>query len=418
MKKQYVRSERAHYMCPNMHFGIAFQPSGVYNQDKLRAVLDRLAAAHPFLQCLIAQEENGALYYAPQNRSTIALTVRSEMDDLWADYRAIGKTEWNVFRNGMLKVYVYPAADGTFRVLFVAHHLLCDGRGLLRLVCEFADDYGEGKVPAYVEEELITSIADLPPKSDLSGISKWLVRWANKKWQKENHRVSYEDYAVFAEKFAAENPFDFRNCTVNVDKMTEIRAWCRKQHVSVNDYLMTVLYEAANTEKIVIGADIRPDVSCYHPGAMGNYSSAIGIVCPKKLGTLAERAQKVRDIVAKSVKQNKVRLLVLACYLNMNPDLLDAVAIATLGGFSSDAAKFVGTAMFGFAARHGVSMTNLGQVKNPNIQSAMFIPPLSPSAKEVLGVLTMNGQMNITAGFYTDLVPATEMQAQLDAFVR
>jgi hypothetical protein len=48
----------------------------------------------------------------------------------------------------------------------------------------------------------------------------------------------------------------------------------------------------------------------------------------------------------------------------------------------------------------------------------MFIPPLSPSAKEVLGVLTMNGQMNITAGFYTDLVPATEMQAQLDAFVR
>ncbi len=418
MKKQYVLSERAHYMCPNMHFGIAFQPVASYDPDKLRAVLDRLAAAHPFLQCLMAKEENGALYYAPQGHSTIALTVRGEHDDLWVDYRAIGMTEWNVFQNGMLKVYAYPAADGTFRLLFAAHHLLCDGRGLLRLVSEFADDYGEGKAPAYVEEQLITSIADLPPKSDLGGISRWLVRWANRRWQKENHRVSYEDYAAFAEKFAAENSFDFRNRTVDEEQMTEIRAWCRKQHVSVNDYLMAVLYEAANTDKIVIGADVRPDVACYRPGAMGNYSSAIGIVCPKKSGTLAERAQKVRDIVAKNVKQNKTRLLILACYLNMNPDLLDAAAIATLGGFPSKAAKFVGTVMFGFAARHGVSMTNLGQVKNPNIRSAMFIPPLAPSAKEVLGVLTMNGQMNITAGYYTDLVPDTEMQAQLDAFIR
>jgi hypothetical protein len=214
MNKQYVLSERAHYMCPNMHFGIAFQPTTRYNEEKVWGVLEQLAGAHPFLQCLMMQDEKSALYYAPQGKSTIALTVRSEGDDLWMDYRAIGMTDWNVFQNGMLKVYVYPAKDQTFRVLFVAHHLLCDGRALLQLVCEFADCYGEGRSPAYVEEQLITSISDLPPKSDLSGISKWLVSWANRKWQKESHRVTYEAYAAFAEQFASKNPFAFQNCTI------------------------------------------------------------------------------------------------------------------------------------------------------------------------------------------------------------
>lgn len=86
-------------------------------------------------------------------------------------------------------------------------------------------------------------------------------------------------------------------------------------------------------------------------------------------------------------------MLVLACYFEMTPTLLDAAAISALGGFESKAAKFVGSSMFGFGQPKSYSITNLGKVDNTNIKSLMFIPPASPAAKLTLGVVTLNGTM-------------------------
>ena len=41
-------------------------------------------------------------------------------------------------------------------------------------------------------------------------------------------------------------------------------------------------------------------------------------------------------------------MLVLACYFEMSPTLLDAAVISALGGFDSKAGRFVGGGMFGF----------------------------------------------------------------------
>ncbi len=417
MKKQYILSERAHFMCPNMHFGIVFEVAAIYKQEKVEYVLRHLVATHPFLNCMIAQEDNGSLYYENKGYSTIALSIGGKESDVWADYRAIGGKEWDVFHNGLLKVSIYPKEDSSFQILFVSHHLLCDGRALLQLVLEFADCYVEDKIPAYAEECLITSIADLPPKSDLSGISKMLVRRANREWSKEKHSVTYEEYSLFVEQFAKENPCGHLQCSIEEEKLATIRELCHNNGISVNDYLLAALYMVAKTQKIVIGADVRKDIACYQSGALGNYSSAIGIVCKDKNTEIIPKARAIHKIIEKYSKDKKKWLLVLACYLNMDADLLDAVAIATLGNFKSKAAKFVGSAMFGFASRNGVSMTNLGAIENRNVLSAMFIPPLSPSAKEVFGVLTVNGKMEIVGGFYKQFVSDEEMQMQLKSLM-
>ena len=417
MKKQYILSERAHFMCPNMHFGIAFEVAAVYKQEKVQSVLRCLADAHPFLKCMIAQEENGSLYYDDKGHSTIMLSVCEKESDLWADYRAIGEKEWDVFHNGLLKVFIYPKEDSSFRILFVSHHLLCDGRALMQLVLEFADCYVEDRIPAYAEERLIVSVADLPSKSDLSGISKMLVKRANREWSKENHKVTYEEYSSFVEQFAKENPCGYLQCSMEKENLTMIQELCHNNKISINDYLLAKLYTAAKTQKIVIGADVRKDISCYQSGALGNYSSAIGIVCKDKNTETIPKAKVIHKMIEKYAKDKKKWLLVLACYLNMDADLLDAVAISTLGDFKSEAAKFVGSAMFGFASKNGVSMTNLGSIDNQNLLSAMFIPPLSPSAKEVFGVLTVNGKMEIVGGFYKESISDEEMQMQLKSLV-
>lgn len=100
-----------------------------------------------------------------------------------------------------MKILVYPEDKEEFQILFVAHHLLCDGRALLQLVVEFSDCYIENKIPMYVKEQLISSMSDLPEKSKLSGISKVLVKRVNRLWRKEKQMVSYTEYEMFAKQF-------------------------------------------------------------------------------------------------------------------------------------------------------------------------------------------------------------------------
>ena len=95
-------------------------------------------------------------------------------------------------------------------------------------------------------------------------------------------------------------------------------------------------------------------------------------------------------------------MLILSCYLTMDQTLIDAAAIAALGNFESKAAKFVGSNMFGFSKRDGYSITNLGAIDNPHIKEAVFLPPASPATRKTIGVLTVNGRMQLCSCTYTN----------------
>ena len=418
MERQYIRSERAHFMCPNMHFGIVVRIAAEYKLENVQRTLKRIAAAHPVLNCMIAQDKNNELYYGYKGESTISLMVCEGKHEFWEDYYRIGKEEWNVFEKGLLKVFVYPENREEFQILFIAHHLLCDGRALLQLAVEFSDWYIENKNPMYVKEQLISSISDLPEKSSLSGISKVLVKRVNHLWRKEKQAVSYTEYEAFVKQFVKKNPFGYVRNSMPENRLLEIKELCHDRSVSVNDYLLAVLFQVTNTNKIVIGVDARRDIACYRSGAIANYSSAVGITYKNKNSEITQRVMEIHQLIEKYRNDKKKWLLVLACYLDMDANLIDAAAIATLGEFKSKVAQFVGSSMFGFSDGNGVSMTNLGSINNKNILSAVFIPPLSPSAKEVIGVLTTNGKMEIVGSFYREKISEEEVQRHLKFLVK
>ncbi len=391
MEKQYVRSERAHFMCPNMHFGIKMELSCNFDESKLYDTVRKIAEARPFLRCVIASQDGmDTLYYKDTGVSQSEIVVSPDEDSLWEDYRKISETDWSVFEKGMLKLYVYPKEKG-MTLLFIAHHLLTDGRGLLELVQTFADVYTTGISPEPAEERLIESIEDLPKKSALSGISRFLVKYANKQWKKENHAVSYEQYCVFAKEYGKTHPVEFKTYEIEREELRSIIQKCRGDGVSVNDWLMVEMYLRTGAEKIIIAADIRNRFANYNPGSLGNYSTAMGIVFKAKSTDVMEAAKAVRKCVQKHMNNTRALMLVLACYFEMNPTLLDAAAISALGGFNSRAARFVGEGMFGMSSPKSHSITNLGKVENEKIGSLLFIPPASPAAKFTLGVVTLNG---------------------------
>lgn len=62
--KNYVYTERAHLMCPAMHFGIMAKIERDYDEGRLRRSIGTLQKAHPFLQSFIAEEpDTGRFYY-------------------------------------------------------------------------------------------------------------------------------------------------------------------------------------------------------------------------------------------------------------------------------------------------------------------------------------------------------------------
>ncbi len=392
--RQYLLTERAHYMCPQMHFGILARIPARYDAEKLAGTLRALQRAHPFLRSLIAEEaESGRLYYRQQAALTVPVAERTG-EDWRRDYAALGAQGWDLRRESLLRVLVYPA-QGSFSALFAAHHLLCDGRGLLQLVTEFARHYVRGKEPAFAPERLIASIADLPAGSDLPFVSRALVGDANRRWDREGRRVSYEEYLAFEKEFVRENPVRFQTETVEGKQLAAVLGMCRQQGVSVNDWLIARMLREERAQKLVIAADIRDRLGCFRPGAMGNYSTAFSVVIRRKETELFALARQAAAEVAAIRSRPRREMLVLACYLRMRPELLDAAAISALGGFESASAAFVGGRMFGYAARDGLCVTNLGRIESDCVTEAAFIPPASPANRKTRGVLTVNGRMKI-----------------------
>lgn len=393
--RKYLYTERAHYMCPNMHFGIMAEIGAEFDANGIIKGINALKSAHPLMRSLIAEEKGSSkIYYEEHPELEIPVTIK-EADENWqTDYEAVSLAGWNVQKEALLKVFANPSEGGT-RVLFITHHLLCDGRGLLQLVQEFADYYANGVEPHPVIERLMESPDDLPSGSDLRFISKLLIKDTNRKWRREAHKVSYDEYLKFEREFDPKQDIKREIKKVDGEELDIFLGLCRKNGISVNDYLVAKMMIDEGTDKVVIASDIRKRIKHYNNGALGNYATAFGVVVKKKSSEIVELSKAVNHEVRNIMNKPDKEMLVLSCYFNMDPELLDAVAISTLGSFASKAGRFVGGRIFGYARRDGHCITNLGRAESDVIREAVFIPPASPANRMAWGVLTINKKMRI-----------------------
>ena len=393
--RKYLYTERAHYMCPNMHFGIMAEIGTEFDADGIFRSIDVLRSAHPLMRSLIAEEQGGSgIYYEEHPELEIPVTLREANEDWQTDYDSVSSAGWNVQKEALLKVFAYPSGSGT-RVLFITHHLLCDGRGLLQLVKEFADHYSNGAIPRSVDEKLIESLDDLPGGSDLRFISRMLIKDSNAKWRKEGHKVSYDEYLRFERDHDSKQVIKREIKNVDGEELDALLGLCRENGVSLNDYLIARMMTDEGTDKVIIASDIRNKIRNYKNGALGNYATAFGVVVKKRSPEIMELARSVDHEVRSIMSKPDREMLVLSCYFNMDPELLDAVAISTLGSFDSKAGRFVGSRMFGFEKRDGHCITNLGRAESSVIREGVFIPPASPANRKAWGVLTINDKMRI-----------------------
>ena len=398
---EYLFTERAHLMCPNMCFGIAMCIDKKFSESRIADTVKKLSLAHPFIRALLSHEEKeNRFFYDIREASQAEINIFSvdapgiDAPEIMDEYKRITARDFDLYKEGMLKISAWPSGEKTV-VLMVFHHLLTDGRGALGLSKEFADFYALEKEPAYAKEKLISSAAEFPVNSGLPIFSKMLINRANRQWRKENRRLTFEEYHRFADEFLKTDKVKHELSMVGKSEMSEIAVRCKEEGVTVNDYLLAKLFTEERTKRIVIAADIRGSLKCYNPGAMGNYSTAFSVERKGSDDDLFTVAKKVHKTVRKISARSSSLYLVLQCYAALDPGLLDAAMMAGRGRFKSKAAEFIGKMFFHMDRSEGCSITNLGKTESAALEDAFFIPPASPAMRKTLGVLTLNGRMRI-----------------------
>ena len=398
---QYLFTERAHLMCPHMNFGIVMSVRVPYKEKQIRKTLEQLSAAHPFLNALLDYEQNkNAYYYRVTDQPTAELKLKDrEVPDagdpeMLREYMDLTSRDWDLFAEGMLKIVAWPMKEGTC-FLLVFHHLLADGRGALGMARELADCYAAGKPPRFAEEKLIASVDEFPKDSRMPFISRFMINRANKNQVKERKLLSYPEYHAFADAFLKNDRVSYSVSRTGAEEMEKLLKTCKENSVTLNDYLLAKMMIEDRTEKVIMACDLRGRLGCYSEGALGNYSTAFSVKVKGTETDPYELAKAVHKQVQRKINRPQDLYLVLQCYANLDPAVLDAAFMACRGNYPSKPGKFVGSMFFGFDAPKGYSITNLGRINNEYITAAYFLPPASPAVRKTQGVLTVNGQMAI-----------------------
>ncbi len=398
---QYIFTERAHLMCPHMYFGIAMAVCRPFDETRIRETMEKLSAAHPFLNALLGYEkEKNAYFYRVTDTSQAELLLKDreirETDDsaVLEEYRKLTERDWNLTAEGMLKAAAWPAQNGAC-FLLVFHHLLADGRGALGLARELADCYVTGKQPKPAKEKLIASADEFPKESRMPFISRFMIGRANRNQAKEQKVLSYPEYHAFADIFLKKDKVSYSVSRTGAEEVEMLRQTCRENGVTLNDYLLAKMMIEDRTKKVIMACDLRSRLDCYTEGALGNYSTAFSVEIKETTTDPYELAKAVHRQVQRKMNRPQDLYLVLQCYANLDPAVLDAAFMACRGDYPNKPARFVGSMFFGFDAAKGYSITNLGKINNKYITAAYFIPPASPAIRKTQGILTVNGQMTV-----------------------
>lgn len=120
MNKQYLLTERAHLMCPNMCFGIAVAIDAPYDFKRIKDSITALEIAHPFLRALLGYENNTNRYYydiSQYGKTTVTESSKNLnlpiQERIFKDYEEIIQKDFDLRKEGMLKICTYNDEGST-----------------------------------------------------------------------------------------------------------------------------------------------------------------------------------------------------------------------------------------------------------------------------------------------------------------
>jgi hypothetical protein len=133
--------------------------------------------------------------------------------------------------------------------------------------------------------------------------------------------------------------------------------------------------------------------------SMGNYVSGTAVsACYDDSLDFWTNAKNIGDLLNSKLKKTSKRLIALGLLDAIDDSLIDAMNFAGFGGYQNPTAQKLCDILCGVPADEGLGISNLGKFKMSfeqfSVEKMWFVPPLFASSDFIVGVFTLNNEMN------------------------
>lgn len=401
------------YRAPYCDILMAARFNGCIPQKSIEAALSKMKTKYPLLSAGILQDENGGIVYAFDSDKELPVTVfenKAENDWLelaWEEQ----KVPFDLQQGPLIKFLLVYTAETTDLVV-ICHHCICDGLSLAYLIKDIAAILEKPDIetqPLPVPPTITNDNLSVGLPMGISGhVLKVFAKFLNRAWNKNKVIFDEQDYErSYKEYWKTKNigliPFNLPKSTT-----AALIEKCRAKNVSVNSALTTAFSLAQHElqgnrkpylKKALLAMNIR-HLFKTHPGEnFGLLAVGNEITLPSGKDGFWNIANRFNTETKKMLANPKKSLALIAPLGYIEPTLIDAIYFIKSGALENKAAERLRNIVLTKTGKPKRSMdiTNLGIVKDFNaiLKNVFFVPILSGNYEKTLGIVTINGEINI-----------------------
>ena len=392
---KYIVTERTNLFEPNDAIAMKFSIHGKIEATRIVDAFYLAVKANETLNSKIVLSEKGDAWYehTESNHNFIKILDKNWMEVLLEQQKILFKIDEGELIRGFLF-----QRENQSEVLILAHHLAGDGKAIIYFIEQLMRALN-GELITYLNLRT-TSLDDIPKKKKIALSIGLYIRYWNRKWKKCERNFSMDDRSRIHKLYWSKNEMSICCEHFSAKEVDSLLAKAKEAKVSLSSYLITAFVKEVK-EKISIGIaiDVRQDKK----RNMGNQTSGTKIEFQyDSRKSFIENAQRFQLLLKRKLNSSKSKYFVLYFMGKLHGSLIDSIYMQKYSKFRNNVSKnMVEICGYGEGKRY-YSFTNLTKLDIPfqygeyKIKDFVFIPPHISYGNRLIGVATLNKEMNIS----------------------
>lgn len=406
--KNFIITERVNLFEPNDAIAMKFTILRQVEEHQITAAFNTAVKANETLNSKIVLSENGDAWYEKVKETHNYLR---SMNGNWMQVlEEQQKILFKIDQGELIRGFLFQGKEQA-DVLILAHHLAGDGKAIVYFIEQFMNALNGEELP-YQSLRTI-SVEEIPEKKKIARSIGLFLRYWNKKWKKSGRSFSMEDRRLIHHLYWSKNKMRIYCEHFSAEELERLLTKAKRAQVSLSSYLITAFAKII-PEKIAIGIAI--DARLDKNRNLGNQASGTEIAYKYNSGkSFNENAKRFHRILKRKLSSGSSKYFVLYFMGKLQGSLIDSMYMQLSGEYQNHVSKSMAKIGGYLDNKRYYSFSNLTKLNIPDqygkykICDFIFIPPHISYGKRLIGVATLNKEMNISYQLIEDNNTELEM---------
>lgn len=386
--------ERTFLFDPNVYMTIVITIEGDVKEEELCEAVKKAYTQNQTTMSKIVLDEQGKMYQEkiPETGCKVFVDKRDWLEIM----RENERKPFRINEGELVRTFIIPR--GTQKDIYLmAHHVACDGSGLLILAEDILDNL-QGKEVAYKPTKVITEESVIN-RGNLNFVEKLGLKKLSQKWGKEKRVFGWDVYYKVHEEFWKNRQSEISFTWIEGSELENLKEECKKYGVTVNSYLVAKLMQKyPESKKLGIPVSVRGEersISCLISSApvYSKYDTS---------KEFTENLVNINATIKKELTSEGAVYRIPQFVAYTDPTLLEAGYIQNVIGYESKPVDSMARVLGLYGdERYYLGVTNLKEITFPSdydrfkVTGVVPVAPLIATTEKVFTISTYNGKMLI-----------------------